>query len=237
VITITGAAQPDAAIFAGAPVKTRGVIFSWSGTLVDSQEAFVSAYREATRRIVGEPFPITPGEVEMVLGMPARTSFGMLSDDVATVDRLMKAHHDTYMRLAATLVKPVPGAADVLRMLRSRSIATAVVTMKPPERLEIDMILGLIEGLIDVVTSNHEADAVQPEPVRRCLAQLAIRPEEAVHIGVRRSEAIAAEAAGISRVLLLRTTGAAGSSDAGGLPQTMVDLAAKLAAGEHILGL
>jgi len=194
----------------------RGVVFGWDRTLVDTMDVILAASREATSEVIGEPFPITSGDIDLIVSMPAASSFSMLTDDRLTVEALLERHHEAYVRLAPSLIRPVLGAEEVLRHLRGLGIRTGVVTLKPMRRVAIDVEECGLEGLIDVFeTGDGTGAATQPEPVRRGLAALGVPAAEALYVGERLDETIAARAAGIERIVLLDPTATANGDPRG----------------------
>ena len=79
-----------------------------------------------------------------------------------------------------------------------------MVTLKPMRRVAIDIEWCQLGGLLDEFeTGDGTGAATQPEPVRRCLEALGVDATEALYVGERIDETIAARAAGIQRIVLL----------------------------------
>jgi putative hydrolase of the HAD superfamily len=93
----------------------------------------------------------------------------------------------------------IPGVVEALSALRARGLALAVVSnwdVSLHERLEE---LGL-RPFFDAVVSSAEAGAGKPEPriFEAALAQLAVRPERALHVGDSSEDEAGARAAGLA---------------------------------------
>jgi putative hydrolase of the HAD superfamily len=93
----------------------------------------------------------------------------------------------------------IPGVVEALSALRARGLALAVVSnwdVSLHERLEELR----LRPFFDAVVSSAEAGAGKPEPriFEAALAQLAVRPERALHVGDSSEDEAGARAAGLA---------------------------------------
>jgi len=180
-----------------------GMVLTWDRIIVSALELSLFAYREAAREVLGENYPITTSEIELVTSMPVFESAGMLTDDSGLVDRIVLQYHGAYIRLGPQLLKPVPGAVAALGSLRAQGLRLGVVTVKPEVRVRFDIECCGLAGLIDTYVSCVEGENVaHPSPVWRCLANLELEASDVMFVAGRLEEIVAARAAGIESIVV-----------------------------------
>lgn len=180
----------------------KAVLFDWDGTLVDSKSAILTSYREATSRILGQEFPVTPADVAFVIPMRAQESFGMMSDDPEVVEGLIAAYHRAYLSNSATQSGAYPGAAQTLSTLHAQGYRIGIITSKGRERVDQDAErFGLGEHIEHFVTGDVSAERKpHPGPVLEALAHMRLDPSEVVYVGDGQQDVIAGKGAGVITV-------------------------------------
>lgn len=181
----------------------KAVLFDWDGTLVDSRQTVVEAYRRASREVVGFDFPATPAEEESVLTGHSRVSLAEIAPDAEALERLLAALVASYLQ--ATPALAFPGAAELLDALRAGGVAIGIVTSKIRGSFEHDAEgLGL-GGRIDAAVSGDDGYAPKPDPapVLACLSALGADPADAVFVGDGPDDITAGRAAGLRTVAAL----------------------------------
>jgi FMN phosphatase YigB (HAD superfamily) len=112
--------------------------------------------------------------------------------------------------LSAAVIRTVPGAQGVLEYLGRSGCALGLVsnTYHEGTKATRDLLqrLGLERHFQSIVlSSDFEQAKPSPEPIRRCLAELAVPPSRAVHVGDLPSDVRAAQAAGAGGLLFFGT--------------------------------
>ena len=98
---------------------------------------------------------------------------------------------------------PYPGIPELLTLLRSRGVKTAVVSNKPDPAVR-KLAEEVFPGGFDFALGETPGTARKPAPdmVRRCLSEFGLSPEEAVYIGDSEVVLQTAENAGLSCILV-----------------------------------
>lgn len=109
-------------------------------------------------------------------------------------------------RVAASNVRVAPGAIETLERLRGDGMRLGIVSNvlhETPEGLrELLDDLGLLSLFASVVlSSEHPWAKPRPEPFHLALAQLTVRPENAVHVGDLLYDVLGARRAGMRPLL------------------------------------
>jgi putative hydrolase of the HAD superfamily len=108
--------------------------------------------------------------------------------------------------LASLRFRAYPDAVGWLTVMRASGLKLAVVSNWDVSLTEVLERVGLAQ-LLDCVVTSAEVGAAKPDPAvfLRALELLAVRPEEAIHLGDSPDlDLVGAEAAGVEAVLLTR---------------------------------
>jgi pyrophosphatase PpaX len=176
----------------------KAVLFDLDGTLADTVELILMSYRHTMRTHLGEALPDERWLAG--LGTPLRdqlVEFARNADEAAA----MLTTYTTYQRgIHDEMVKPFPGALEVLAALRARGVRVAVVTSKRGEVARRTLeVCGLLEA-VDVLVSADEVRRGKPDPesVRLALTKLALEasPTQVLFVGDAPFDLRAGRAAG-----------------------------------------
>jgi HAD superfamily hydrolase (TIGR01509 family) len=200
------------------PMRIAAVLFDLDGTLLDTEHYIFGAFEHA---LVGAGCrPGTFDEYRQVVGLPLEQCYLALAPG-AEAGALCEAHRQ-WQTQHLELVRPMPGAAQVLQRLRAGGIRIAVVTNRSARSSVASLEQGALLPLVDTVVS-HEDVARQkpdPEPVRLALARLGVAPAEAVMVGDTAVDVIAGRNAGTHTVAV--TFGFAGPRVAETAPDGLI---------------
>ena len=159
------------------------ILFDLDGTLVDSIALIVAAMRHAFRGRARAP--VTDQEWLATVGLPLHAQLRPYADtdaDVATLITEYRAfqvvHHDA-------LLRPYPGAVDVVRTLHERGHPLAVVTSKSEDMAHRALDWGGLARYFSAVvglesTTYHKPD---PAPIRFALHALGAAAATAWFVG------------------------------------------------------
>jgi len=176
----------------------RGVFFDLDGTLADTVELILCSFRHTMATHLGE----TPPDEAWIstLGTPLRDQLLDFARDPDEAVAMLETYSVFQQGVHDEMVRPFPGALEVVRELASRGSRLAVVTSKRGAVARRTMeVCGLWDAIELVVSAD---DVVRgkpdPEPVRRAMASLGLegRPEDVLFVGDSPFDLRAGRAAG-----------------------------------------
>jgi HAD superfamily hydrolase (TIGR01509 family) len=161
-----------------------GVLFDVDGTLVDTTYLHTVAWWEALRQH-DEDVPMA--EIHRAIGMGSDKLLDHLlgSDRDRSEDEVMSTAHDVLYGAWWERLRPLPGAADLLRAVAKRGPAVVLASSaKEPELEKLRRVLGA-DDVISAATSSADAEQSKPAPdiLRAALDQSDVDPRRAVFVG------------------------------------------------------
>ena len=181
----------------------RAVLYDFDGTLADSTELIMRSYRHTMTTHLGE---CPPDERWLEgFGTPLETQierFARSGDEfhamMHTYRSFQGIHHDD-------LLRPFPGATGVVRRLRERGMALAIVTSKHREATLRGMgLCGILDDFDEIVTPEDVANPKpHPEPVLHAIERLGVAAEAALFVGDSPHDIAAGRAAGVRTAAVL----------------------------------
>ena len=185
---------------------SRAVLLDIDGTLVDSTYHHAVCWHRAFTRITDVP-PMW--RLHRAIGMGGDRLVAAVADD-ETEDRhgddLRDAWREEYLKIKAE-VRPLEGAAELVRMLAREGFTVALASSGDPEfsREAVDL-LGVADQVSLLLTSD-DVDSSKPDPdlVETALDKVG-DPDDAVFVGDTTYDVEAAARAGIGCVTV-RTGG------------------------------
>lgn len=167
-------------------MRSAGIIFDLDGTLVDSVYQHVTAWYEALREngIISAQW-----RIHRAIGMSGKLFLPKLLRDEghrashAVIARLESAHSKKFKRLIP-MVAPLPGAADLMNLLKRRSIPFAIATSGRANQTKA--LLARIAGRPEcpVITADDVAAAKpSPELFELAASKLEKQPSECFVVG------------------------------------------------------
>lgn len=182
------------------------VLFDLDGTLSDSRQGIVGCTRHALERL-GARIP-PDDELAAYIGPPLRSMFGALlaggagGADGAAVEDAVRLYRERYHEVGLYEARLYDGVVEMLEDAASRASRLFVATAKPrPFAVRVVEHLG-IASLFDGVYGpgmDGRFDAKE-ELVRHLLEEEGLEPAEAVMVGDRGVDVLAARANGLPGV-------------------------------------
>ncbi|SNT65623.1 haloacid dehalogenase superfamily, subfamily IA, variant 3 with third motif having DD or ED/haloacid dehalogenase superfamily, subfamily IA, variant 1 with third motif having Dx(3-4)D or Dx(3-4)E [Asanoa hainanensis] len=165
----------------GPPV---GVLFDVDGTLVDSTYLHAVTWWEGFRA-GGHDVPIA--QIHRAVGMGA----DRLLDHLLGVERdrsqdeLVRAVHAERYAPYLSQLRPLPGAAKLLRACHERGQRVALASSATPEELTAMRRALSVDDVLDGATSSGDAQRTKPEPdiIEAALRLVGLSIAQAVYVG------------------------------------------------------
>jgi phosphoglycolate phosphatase len=172
-------------------------IFDLDGTLVDSLHQ-IERSLDKTRVHFG--YKITPtGQVFMNLGQPIRQLFSDLEMSQSKQDEFITFFRKDLAKEISTTNQLFSGVLDLIVLIRNCDIRIAVATSKPTYLANQVIDNSEIKGMIDFIQGTDDFPAKpNPEVIHRCISVL--KTKNAIMIGDRKEDVLAASAAGIPAI-------------------------------------
>lgn len=184
------------------------VLFDLDGTLADTVPLILASFHHAMEVHRGERLP---DEVWLAhLGRPLRDSFAELAVDAAESEALQETYTAFQRDAHDRMVRPLPGAVDVVEQLHSRGVPLAIVTSKRREMtLRTLRVLG-VSGRFDTIVTPDEVRRGKPDPesVEVALVELGMaeRRSEVLFVGDSPYDVRSGKAAGVATAALTWST-------------------------------
>jgi membrane protein len=184
--------------------RITALLFDIDGTLVDSNEFHVTAWKEVFRE-AGHDF--TRDIIHGQIGKGGDNLLPSLLPDLSEEEQeaIAEKHGPRYQQRYIAQVRPFPGARDLLARAKQEGLTVALATSANPE--ELDHYVELLEAgdLIDVTTSKGDVEATKPAPdiFAAAVKKAGVAPEEALVIGDTPYDVLAAKRAGVAAIGLL----------------------------------
>jgi HAD superfamily hydrolase (TIGR01509 family) len=161
-----------------------GVLFDVDGTLVDTTYLHTVAWWEALRQHDAD---VPMAEIHRSIGMGSDKLLDkLLGDDRdRSDDDLMSSAHDILYGAWWERLRPLPGAAELLRAVAKRG--PAVVLASSAKEAELKKLRRVIDAddVITAATSSSDAEQSKPAPdiLQAALQQSDVDPHRAVFVG------------------------------------------------------
>jgi pyrophosphatase PpaX len=174
------------------------VLFDMDGTLLDSWDALLGAYRDATWHVVGRRFPVDEADAIRVIQLGTREVFVELAGGDATLARRVERAFRVLYRDRRTQIGLFSGVEPMLAELRREGLRLGVVTSKSRARIDQDLEQTGIRELLDAIVCGDEVPAAKPDPgpVIAAMDALSTEPPRVLFVGDGPQDVIAAHAAG-----------------------------------------
>jgi phosphoglycolate phosphatase len=185
----------------------RAVLFDLDGTLIDSAPDIAAAVNELLgRHGLG---PLTLDQVVSMIGNGTRklterafaATAGPLSPE--ELDRHYAEMLEIYGRHLTGVTTLLPGAAELVAVLRQQGARLGIVTNKPQRFIETILDHFGLAGDFDVVIGSDAGVTPKPAPdmLLAAMEKLAADPRDTVMVGDSASDVDSARAAGVASVL------------------------------------
>ncbi len=179
--------------------RRGGAIFDVDGTLLDTNYLHVTAWWDAFRE---RGYDVACADIHR--------SIGLSSDDLITrvlgrPDPSVSAAHSRYIAPYLGRMRPLAGAAELLRATGRLDLNVVLATSAKDE--ELDLMLDALgaRDAVDTVVSSGDVKQAKPDPeiVHKALGESGTDPARAVMVGDTVWDVLAAQRAGLACIGLL----------------------------------
>ncbi|WP_246287475.1 HAD family hydrolase [Lacticaseibacillus absianus] len=179
-------------------------IFDIDGTLIDSVTMYLAGLQRTMRRH-GQDY--TQDQLRFSNGIPSSDTMTRLGFTEDAVDAAIREWTEDSLAFAAT-VDWFPGMQDTLANLRAGGAKLGIVTSKNADQYALDVTRFGFATAVDTAVVAHDAPRNKPfgDPIELAMTRLGSDPHRTVYVGDTRTDALAAQAAGVPFALCTWTT-------------------------------
>jgi HAD superfamily hydrolase (TIGR01509 family) len=179
------------------------VLFDIDGTLVDSNYLHVHAWYRAFDEV---GLAVDAWRIHRSIGMDGSTLVSSLAGDADDDARSrLKDLHSQYYKEAAPLLRPLPGAQELLQRVDELGLQVVLATSAPEDELEILRNVLASDARVSAVTSSKDVDTAKPKPdiIQVALDRAGVDADHAVFVGDTVWDVEACERAGVPTIAVL----------------------------------
>jgi HAD superfamily hydrolase (TIGR01493 family) len=179
------------------------VLFDVDGTLVDSNYLHVHAW---CRAFDEAGIAVESWRIHRSIGMDGDRLIETLSGDAdACAQKRAKDLHLRYLKEAAPLLRPLPGARELLQRIRSLGLQVVLASSANEDELSMSRAVLDCDDLVSAATSSVDVDVAKPEPsiIEVALDRAGVDADHAVYVGDAVWDVIASGRAGVPAIGLL----------------------------------
>ncbi len=179
----------------------RAVLFDLDGTLVDTAFVHTTCWWQALR---GYEHEVPMARIHRAVGLGSDKILDHLlgedrDDDDRADDEAVVAAHDALFATWRERVRPLPGAADLLRRCHTSGLAVVIATSGGSADLTALMARVDADNAVTATTTSDDAEHSKPDTdiLEVALERAGVGPAEAVYVGDAVWDMIAAGRAGM----------------------------------------
>jgi HAD superfamily hydrolase (TIGR01509 family) len=179
------------------------VLFDVDGTLVDSNYLHVHAWYRAFNDV---GLDVEAWRIHRSIGLDGSMLVASLAEgaDDDTRSRL-KDLHSRYYQETVPLLRPLPGARELLEAVDELGLQIVLATSAPEDELSIVREVLASDDLVSAATSSNDVDTAKPQPdiVQVALDRAGVDTDHAVFVGDTVWDVEACERAGVPTIAVL----------------------------------
>lgn len=198
------------------------VLFDFDGTLADTIPLILESYRHTLEAVDD------PADEAVVRGWIGRTLIDVLEErHPGRGEELVRRYREHNLAEHDRLIRPVPGAAELVADLQEAGVPVAVVSSKLSDTVRQGMRVTALPE-VEVVVGMESTPVHKPDPAPLLLGaqRLGVRPQDCVYVGDAGVDVQAALAAGMGAVAVTWGAGAVPEMRAAGAHHVVDDVAA-----------
>ncbi|MDG4824307.1 HAD family hydrolase [Asanoa sp. WMMD1127] len=161
-----------------------GVFFDVDGTLVDTTYLHAVTWWEGFR--AGD-YDVPVAQIHRAVGMGSDRLLDHLlgAERDRSRDEVIRAVHGERYGAFLDQLRPLPGAANLLRAVHERGQRVALASSATPEELAAMRKALDVDDVVDVATSSGDAERSKPDPdiIQAALDQAGLAADQVVYVG------------------------------------------------------
>ena len=161
-----------------------GVLFDVDGTLVDTTYLHAVTWWEGFR---AGGYDVPVAQIHRAVGMGSDRLLDHLlgGERDRSRDELIRAVHGERYAPFLSQLRPLPGAANLLRTCHERGQRVALASSATPEELSAMRRALAADDVVEVATSSGDAERSKPEPdiIDAALRRLGLETDQVVYVG------------------------------------------------------
>lgn len=161
--------------------RSRAVLFDFDGTVMDTEPAIIASYTHLFRLWRTEA-EFTPELQVEVLGPSLAQEMARFFPD-HDVEECLREYRGYQNGHLAELVRPMEGAEELLRWLRSEGYPTGIISTRLHESLDHILSMQGMKDLFDIVIGHDEVQREKPDPEGILHACKMLGCSESVYVG------------------------------------------------------
>jgi pyrophosphatase PpaX len=177
--------------------RIETILFDLDGTLIDSIRLILDSYHHT---MAAHGFaPRSDADWLRGLGTPLRQQFKEWIDEPDTLERMVATYRAYNLANHDQMVRPYPGIAELLGVIRRNGRRTGVVTSKNREGTLRGLRRVGLEDAFEVLVCVDDVQSPKPdrEPVDRAVALLDADPSSTMYVGDSIHDLYAGRGAGV----------------------------------------
>lgn len=178
------------------------ILFDVDGTLLDSAPGILSTLREVFHTMGTD---IAGVDLMRYIGPPLRDTFAEYYSDQAKIEQATELYRASYAERGCHICKPYPGAAGMLRRLKTAGLTICTATCKPTRVVTPILEEQGLAPLIDCIAgaSMDASRDTKAGVIRYVLDQPLMQGKRALMVGDRHDDLRGAAACGIDAAAVL----------------------------------
>lgn len=199
------------------------VLFDVDGTLVDSNYLHVHAWYRAFTDV---GLPVEAWHIHRSIGMDGSTLLATLAEDADDDTRArIKDLHSRYYKETTSLLRPLPGARELLEAVEKLGLQVVLATSAPEDELATLREVLDSDHLVSAVTSSADVETAKPQPdiIKVALDRAGVDAAHAMFIGDAVWDVVACKRAGVGIIGLLSGGVSRGELEKAGAHQVFDD--------------
>jgi len=179
------------------------VLFDIDGTLVDSNYLHVHAWYRAFTDV---GIPVDAWRIHRSIGMDGDSLVATLTEGADDDTRARaKDLNSRYYKESASLLRPLPGARELLEAVEKLGIQVVFATSAPDDELDVLRTVLDSDHLVSAMTSSDDVDTAKPRPdiINVALDRARVNAAHAVFVGDAVWDVEACKRAGVVTIALL----------------------------------
>ncbi len=164
-------------------MRVRGVLFDFDGTLADTIELILAAFRHTFKVCLHRELPREA--IIRTFGLTLAEAMAEYAPSPAMLEEMRSVYRDFNHRHHDAMIRPIEGAAATLALLRDRGIKMAVVTSKKEPMARRGLRCCGLEEYIATVVGCEAVRHAKPhsEPMLTAAALLRLAPQDCLCVG------------------------------------------------------